>query len=180
VCYAEGSEITTLDWWLWLLLGLLLLGIELFTPGGFYLLFFGISALLVGGLSRTMMGGNLAVQVLLFTALSVAGILLFRRALVSRFGRHALSKDVDNLANTPALAVEDLAPGSMGKVELRGASWTARNSSGVPITRGQRLTVERVDGLTLWVRVASEEYLGRAHEAHEAHVERADRTERDT
>ena len=106
--------------------------------------------------------------------------MIFRRALVSRFGRHSLDKDVDNLADTPAVALEDLAPGSMGKVELRGASWTARNSGGVPIMRGQRLTVERVDGLTLWVRVASEEYLGAAHAAHAAHVERAARIEGDT
>jgi len=134
----------------------------------------------VGGLSNTVLAGNLAMQVLLFTALSVAGILVFRRALVSRFGRHSLAKDVDNLADTPAVALEDLAPGSMGKVELRGASWTARNSGGVPIMRGQRLTVERVDGLTLWVRVASEEYLGAAHAAHAAHVERAAHIEGDT
>ena len=38
-------------WWYWMVLGLLLLGLELATPGGFFLLFFGVGALLVGGLA---------------------------------------------------------------------------------------------------------------------------------
>ena len=37
-----------MDWWLWILLGLLLFLAELTTPGGFYILFFGIGAVIVG------------------------------------------------------------------------------------------------------------------------------------
>jgi membrane protein implicated in regulation of membrane protease activity len=39
----------------------------------------------------------------------------------------------------------------VGKVELRGSSWSAR-SARAALARGQRCRVERVDGLTLWVR----------------------------
>ena len=38
-------------WWSWMVLGLALLGAEMTTPGGFYILFFGLSALLVGTLA---------------------------------------------------------------------------------------------------------------------------------
>ena len=38
-------------WWYWMVLGLGLLGAEMTTPGGFYILFFGLSALLVGTLA---------------------------------------------------------------------------------------------------------------------------------
>ena len=41
-------------WWYWILLGLLLAAIELATPGGFFFIFFAVSALLVGVLD--MMG----------------------------------------------------------------------------------------------------------------------------
>jgi inner membrane protein len=152
-----------MEWWAWLVLGLVLAGVEIFTPGGFYLLFFGLAAMLVGGLTAAGVSGPLGAQVAVFVALSIAGVLIFRRALVARFGRHPLASEVDSLAGTPALALENLDPGAMGKVELRGASWTARNSGGVAITRGQRCTVERVDGLTLWVRVAAEEFLAASH-----------------
>ena len=35
-------------WWYWMLVGLVLLGAEMVTPGGFYILFFGLAALVVG------------------------------------------------------------------------------------------------------------------------------------
>ncbi len=38
-------------WWYWMLLGLVLLGAEMVTPGGFYILFFGLAALVVGTLA---------------------------------------------------------------------------------------------------------------------------------
>ena len=38
-------------WWYWMLLGLVLLGAEMVTPGGFYILFFGLAALIVGSLT---------------------------------------------------------------------------------------------------------------------------------
>ena len=47
---------------------------------------------------------------------------------------------------------EDVAPGGVGKAEMRGASWTARTSGAVALARGQRCLVERVEGLTLWLK----------------------------
>jgi membrane protein implicated in regulation of membrane protease activity len=132
--------------------------VELFTPGGFFLLFFGVAALAVGGLSATALAGSLAVQVLLFTGLSLVGIALFRRTLVAHFGRTA-ALEVDSLVGARAVALDDLLPGGAGRVELRGTVWSARNSGGVTVARGRQCTVERVDGLTLWVRIAAEEYL---------------------
>ena len=35
-------------WWAWLLVGFLLVVAELLTPGGFYLLFFGLAGVVVG------------------------------------------------------------------------------------------------------------------------------------
>ena len=150
-----------MEWWVWLVLGLLLVAIEVFTPGGFFLLFFGISALLVGALAATNLPftSSLPIQIVIFLVVSITGLVLFRNALVARFGRPGRGREVDSLMDSVATALEDLAPGAMGKVELRGSTWAARNSGGVPVVRGQRCTVEHVDGLTLWVRVAADEYL---------------------
>jgi inner membrane protein len=35
-----------MEWWIWLVGGMLLLLVEIVTPGGFYFLFFGVGALL--------------------------------------------------------------------------------------------------------------------------------------
>jgi membrane protein implicated in regulation of membrane protease activity len=50
-----------------------------------------------------------------------------------------------------ATVTEEIPAEGVGKVELRGSSWNARTASGT-IPRGQRCLVERVEGLTVWVR----------------------------
>src|SRR3989304_4674160 len=44
---AAGAR-AMMTWWLWVILGFALMGLELFTPVGFYFLFFGVGALVVG------------------------------------------------------------------------------------------------------------------------------------
>jgi len=44
-----------------------------------------------------------------------------------------------------------LSPGLVGRVEVRGSTWSARNTSDVTIHQGQRARVAAVDGLTLAV-----------------------------
>ena len=42
----------TILWWHWLVVGLLLMVGELATPGGFYIIFFGVGAVLTGQIGR--------------------------------------------------------------------------------------------------------------------------------
>jgi membrane protein implicated in regulation of membrane protease activity len=59
--------------------------------------------------------------------------------------------DVDTLAGEIAVPLEDIGPGDVGRVELRGTIWSARNASATPITRGRRCSVVRVDRLMLFI-----------------------------
>jgi membrane protein implicated in regulation of membrane protease activity len=61
-------------------------------------------------------------------------------------------KSVDNLVGETAVVLEDIAPGGVGKAEMRGASWTARTAGAATLSRGQRCRVERIEGLMLWLR----------------------------
>lgn len=139
-------------WWIWVLIGLFLLALEAATPGGLFFLFFGLSGLVVGGLAAAGLGGSPAVQWLLFTALALVALVALRGPLKARLNVDGRHKAVDQLSEQEATALEDLAPGGLGKVELRGSTWSGRNGSETPIAKGQRCRVERVDGLTLWVR----------------------------
>jgi inner membrane protein len=51
-----------------------------------------------------------------------------------------------------ALVTEVVAPAASGKAEMRGASWTARTAGDETLEKGRRCVVERVEGLTLWLR----------------------------
>ena len=139
-------------WWVWILLGFLLLLAELLTPGGLYLLFFGVAAIVVGLLSGLNLTGPPWMQWLLFSILSVVALSLFRRLLLKRLRPASLGGEVDSLVGETAIALEDMAVDAIGKAGLHGSAWSARNVGGNLVTRGQRCTVERVDGLMLCVR----------------------------
>ena len=138
-------------WWIWVLGGLVLLLVEILTPGGFFIIFFGAGAILVGALKAVGWNGPAWAEWLVFTVLSVASLAPFREPLMRRFSL-GKSKPVDQLAGERALVTEDVAPGGVGKAEMRGASWTARTSGAVVLARGHRCIVERVEGLTLWLK----------------------------
>lgn len=139
-------------WWIWILIGLGLLAMEAALPGGLFAAFFGLSALVVGGLAALGLAGPLSMQWALFTVLALVALAVLRGPLKARLNINGPSKPVDQLADQMALALEELPAGGGGKVELRGASWSARNGGANPIVKGARCRVERVDGLTLWVR----------------------------
>jgi membrane protein implicated in regulation of membrane protease activity len=60
--------------------------------------------------------------------------------------------EVDQLTQETAHALDYIAVNEVGKVELRGSAWNARNVGPEAIMRGQRCRVDRVDGLMLFIR----------------------------
>jgi len=139
----------TILWWHWLLLGLFLVVAEIAAAGGFYIIFFGIGAIVVGLLASAGLAGPLWVQMLLFSAVSIAGLIVFRRHMLRWFQHDPQVPTVDLIVGEIGVATEDLQPGGVGRVELRGSGWSARNRSGVPVSRGSRIRVVAVDGLML-------------------------------
>jgi inner membrane protein len=140
-------------WWNWLLLGLVLLAAEMATPGGFYILFFGLAALIVGALSGLELLNTAWLQWFLFSILSIISLFLFRNSLlVWMKTREPVGEAVDSMVGELAVLTEDLLPGNLGKVELRGTTWSARNTGQTVLMKGHRARVERVDGLTLWIK----------------------------
>ena len=141
-----------MTWWIWILIGLGLLAIEAASPGGLFAAFFGLSAVVVGVLTALGMAGPLSVQWILFSALALVALAVLRGPLKARLNVKGSSRPVDQLADQVAVALEELPAGGAGKVELRGSSWSGRNGGAAAIVKGARCRVERVDGLTLWVR----------------------------
>jgi membrane protein implicated in regulation of membrane protease activity len=139
-----------MEWWLWLAGGLALVVAELATPSGFFILFFGLGALTVGVLDALGIVENIGLEILLFTILSVVYLLMFRGRLRDRFHIPA-SSNVDTLIGDLATVQDPMLPGVVGRVEVRGSMWAARNTSAVTLDAGQRARVAAVDGLTLAV-----------------------------
>ena len=135
---------------MWLAGGLVLLVIEVVTPSGFFVMFFGLGALTVGTLARFGFGGAPWVQWLVFTVSSVVYLLLFRGRLQDRVERPG--PKVDTFVGELVVPRERIQPGDVGRVELRGTLWTARNDSAQAIEPGQRCRVTGVDNLVVFVQ----------------------------
>ena len=141
-----------MSWWLWVLFGFGLVACEILTPGGFFFLFFGLGAVAVGVLVWLGLADQGWLQWLLFTLISLAGLIPLRGRLVRWMAGQDTASSVDTLVGQVAVLLDDLPPGEVGKAELRGTAWSARNGDKSALRRGQRGRVTRVDGLTLWLQ----------------------------
>ncbi|MCA1562914.1 MAG: NfeD family protein [Acidobacteria bacterium] len=138
-----------MEWWHWLALGLVLVALEMAASGGFYVIFFGIAAIAIGMLHLVDMAGPVWLQLLLFSVLSVGSLLAFRNPLMRWMKLDAPGRDVDSLVGETATPLEDIPAGAVGRAELRGTVWSARNTGAQTLTRGARCTVLRIERLMI-------------------------------
>ena len=141
-----------MTWWFWIVLGLVLCAIELATPGGFVIVFFGAGAIVVGLLALAGAAGPAWLQWLLFPIVALASLRLFRRPMMDLLGVGNDHRDADALVGEVAVPAEAIEPGGHGRAELRGTTWSARNVDVAALAAGQRCRVVAVQGLMLDLR----------------------------
>jgi membrane protein implicated in regulation of membrane protease activity len=133
---------------MWMALGVVLAAIELATPGGFVVVFFALAALAVGLLALVGLEAPI-VQWLVFGAVAVLSLRVFRNPLLRRLQPRHREMAIDAIAGEAAIASTPMAPGEYGQAECRGSIWRARNVDLTPVAAGQRCRVVAVDGLLL-------------------------------
>lgn len=138
-------------WWYWLALGLALVALEVAVSGEFYVIFFGIAAIVIGSLHLFGIAGPLWLQLLLFSVISVGSLLFFRGRLLRWMKLDAPGVDVDSLIGETAIPIDDILPGGVGRAELRGTVWSARNVTDAGLARGARCRVVRVERLMIHI-----------------------------
>lgn len=146
-------EPITLPLWTWLILGIVLMVAELLLPTGFFLFFFGLGGVVTGVLALLGLLPSLVAQGLVFIGISLFCVVLLRKPLLAKFHLRNRTHAVDSLVGETAQALEAIAPQGFGKVELRGSSWSALNTGSVLIAADVRCRVEKIEGLTLHVKI---------------------------
>jgi membrane protein implicated in regulation of membrane protease activity len=143
-------------WILWTVLGVILIVAEVFTPG-FVLLWFGVGAL-TAALAGLVGLSSLPLQFLIFALVSVALTAASRTIFVNYFSREKTGSDlksgVDALPGKIGTVVTS-SEGALneGAVKVFGSTWTAYPAEGEePLEAGERVTVERVQGASIYVR----------------------------
>lgn len=141
-----------MPWWGWMAAGLLMLVAELtFVDAAFYLVFLGISALIIGATALAGLPLPFWLQWTLFALLAIGSLVFFRGKVYDRLRGGASVEIPEGVTGDTAVSRDVIPPGARGRVELRGASWNAHNCGPTRIEAGARCRVERADGLTLEV-----------------------------
>lgn len=140
--------------YLWIVLGLAIMSLELFMPG-FIIVFFGLGAVITG-LLLVFLPLGVNTQLLLFTVISVVLLVVFRRMAQGYFvGRVANTNPtgapMEKFDGETAVVTEDIIPNSpKGKVEFHGSFWNA--DADMQLVKGQKVTVLERRNLTLKVK----------------------------
>lgn len=141
-----------MPWWAWLVLGIGLLGVEMFViDAQFYLVFIGLSAAVVGLLGLAGIQMPEWAQWLIFSVLAISAMLAFRRRLYELVRGRSGQVEERLTVGDRVVIISRLEPGQSERVEYRGTTWTARNTGSRAIEAGREAIIAHVDGLTLHV-----------------------------
>lgn len=138
-------------WWIWIVLGAVLLIAEVVISADFWLVFVGIAAMVTGLLAMFGVVSVAWQQWLIFAALAVLMLWSYRRFWKRKLtlADRPMGPELVGEAGVVTVAIP---AGGRGRVELRGSAWDARNIGDADLASGSRCIVELVDGLTLTVR----------------------------
>lgn len=141
-----------MSWWLWILIGVALLAVE-FASSTMHLGLFAVGALVVAILVGAGVDMPLWAQLVTFTGVSVFALFFIRPYIVRKL-RLGETKTVDTLIGEQAVTLDEIGPAGLGKAEMRGSTWSARNVGETVLLRGQRCVVAAVEGLVIHVRAS--------------------------
>ena len=123
-----------MSWWLWVLLGFVLLAIE-FASTTLHIAFFGGGALFVGLLVGLGWEGPLWAQLLVFTGFSLIALLFIRPPLMRKLKLNE-PRVVDSLVGEHAIALDDIAVQNVGKARCAGVRGRHRTLGRVHSSKG--------------------------------------------
>lgn len=141
------------EWWYWIVGGFVLILAELAVPS-FFLIWFGLGALLIGLLMLALPDISLTAQLALWTVASLAMVLLWFRVFKQSFRKTRVGSAEGETIGEIGLLVSAIAPFERGKVRfqrpvLGSEEWVCL--ADVEIAAGQRVKVIAVEGSFLKV-----------------------------
>lgn len=144
--------LTQLQPWQWWLVGVVLVILEMFAPGTFFL-WLGISALIVGALLWFIPDMIWQIQLLIFAIMSVSSLVVFRFYLK----KNPIETDAPTLNRRgeqyigQVYTLEEPIVNGFGKVKIGDSLWKVK---GKDLERGHNVKVTGIEGIILQVDIA--------------------------
>ena len=141
-----------MNYMLWLWLGaMVVFGVVEALTAGLVSIWFvaGSAAALIGA----FLGAGIGAQVALFVAVSALALAVTRPLLRKVTDAKAVPTNADRVLGDSGKVTETIDnENSTGAVYVDGKTWTARSADGSVIPTGEQATVERIEGVKLFVR----------------------------
>ena len=102
-----------------------------------------------------LLGGGIWLQIPVFLIVSAAALTALRPLVRKYLTPKLTATNIDSVIGSAGIvtgAIDNIA--ATGQVKLNGMEWTARSSSGEPICAGTRITVDRIEGVKVFVSPA--------------------------
>ncbi len=139
-----------MDKLVWLVILVLLLGIELATMG-LTTIWFAVGALVA--IIVAMCGGPVWLQCVLFFVVSLLTLIFTRPIAMKIYNQDIVKTNADGVVGKTAKVTEDIdnmAPS--GTVYVAGKEWTARSKDGSIIKKDSLVTIDKIEGVKLIVK----------------------------
>ncbi len=133
-------------WALWLVVFLILAGIEMLTLDLFFIM---MSAGALASLASSFMGAQLWLQIIVFCVVALAMIVFIRPVALNHLHKDhdEHSTNIDRLIGRSAVVVQAVTEHS-GLVKIGGDTWTARTRGPAELSTGQAVVVGAIEGAT--------------------------------
>ncbi|NPV37989.1 MAG: NfeD family protein [Brevinematales bacterium] len=141
-----------MSWYFWIILGVVLLILEIFTAG-FFVALIGVAALLMAVVSLFI--STLWLQLLIFTLLSVGIVWIFLPMIRRSLEHNAVPTNQEAMIGKIVLVTEEI-NNTLGKgyVKYYGDFFPARSVDGKVIPAGKEVIIRRIEGIRVFVEEA--------------------------
>ena len=101
----------------------------------------------------SLCGGQLWLQAVVFVVVSAVLLLSLRPIAKKYFTPRIVKTNVDAVVGSQGIVLEDVDNvAAQGRVKLGAMEWSARSADGSPIAKDTLVTVDRVEGVKVFVR----------------------------
>ncbi len=137
-----------MTWYIWLILFLVFLGLEMVTTGIFFFLCFSTGAMFA--MLCSLLGASFQTEMIVFCAVTLGSLLLIRPLFKMYIAKKKIETNVDSLIGAPAIVIEKIKAKGTGKIKIAGEIWLAVSEEDIEF--GEDVVIEAVKGTRLIVR----------------------------
>jgi len=138
-----------MNWYIWVIVGVFLLILEIFTTG-FFVALIGVAALIMAVVSPFV--PVLWVQLLLFTLFSVGIVWIFLPLIRKSLDRQAIPTNQEAMIGKTVLVTEEIDNrANKGYIKYYGDFFPARSLHGEVIPVGKEVVIRKIEGIRVFV-----------------------------